>query len=753
MSDIFVTKKDGSSELYTPLKIQNMADFVCQGTKCSSLDLQTSLHFSIKNGTKTSFIHSQMIMEAINKIGQNNDDYSTGVQWRLVAGRLKMLENIKRNRMISNDFGFDMGIDGEKDFDKFLRYHIDNELYDPELISEHSVEEITRLWNSMVKIQKNYDYIIESVITLEEKFLIGLETPQHMYFIICFIYAKHFCKLFPETKLEDKLKEYYEDASDKKISFPSVILSELRKPNANLASCFIGKFSDDAEEIMELLKDFAMISKKGGGIGANLDSIRAFKSWLMKKKGKATGVVPLLKVLNDLMIYMNQSGVKPGALTPSLSAWHMDIMNFFKTQQLGGEERDKAMDLFLQLVANDKFMEQMDKDEEWYSFDPYELRTKFKIDLGASFGDKFNTDYDYLVSKVESGELELFTKHRARDIFKESLRTSINRGTPYWFFKDNVNKVSNMKNAGTIYSGNLCVESFSIFDEETTHTCNLLSLVHPFITDLRHTTRLAMEILDSTVDLGVAPTEASSKHNDEIRAVGLGSMGLADWCAKNAVSYQSEKGVQEISKLFEKVAYYAIERSHELGKSLGSFKRHSESEWAKGNIFGKTLSEIKEKSLVQGLDWDRLSYMVSVAMRNGWLLAIAPNTTSSSAIGVSASILPTFSKFFVEETATGNIPRMPLYIEENPLGYTDYKYVDKYKMNTVIATIQFWTDGGISYEQVFDLNLPENRDVNTIFNFYIDAWKKGIKTIYYIRWIKPGTNKMVEKTECFGCAG
>jgi ribonucleoside-diphosphate reductase alpha chain len=753
MSEIYVIKKDGSKEIYTPSKIQSMADFACLGTKCSSLDLQTSLQFSIKNGTKTSFIHSQMIMESINKIGQNNDDYSTGVQWRLVAGRLKMLENIKQNRMVSNDFGFDIGLDGDEDFEKFLEYHLENNLYDKKLIANHSIEEISKLWYDTVKIEKNYEYIIESVITTQEKFLIGLETPQHMYFIICFIYAKRFCELFPETNLRDKVKEFYNDVSDKKVSFPSVILSELRKPNANLASCFIGKFSDDAEEIMELLKDFAMISKKGGGIGANLDSIRAFKSWLMKKKGKATGVVPLLKVLNDLMIYMNQSGVKPGALTPSLSAWHMDIMSFFKTQQLGGEERDKAMDLFLQLVANDKFMIAMDEDKDWYTFDPYELKTKFNIDLGESFGEKFNKDYEFLIEKTKTGELELYNKIRAKDIFKESLRTSINRGTPYWFFKDSVNKVSNMKNAGTIHCGNLCQESFSVFDQETTHTCNLLSLVHPFITDLRHTTRLAMELLDLTVDLGVAPTKASSKHNDEIRAVGLGSMGLADWCAKNAISYQSDKGVQEISKLFEKVAYYSIERSHELGKLLGSFKRHSESEWAKGNIFGKTIEEIKAKSLVPDLDWDKLSYLVSIALRNGWLLAIAPNTTSSSAIGVSASILPTFSKFFVEETATGNIPRMPLYIEENPLGYTDYKYIDKYKMNTVIATIQFWTDGGISYEQVFDLNLPENRDVNTIFNFYMDAWKKGIKTIYYIRWIKPGTDKMAEKTECIGCAG
>lgn len=170
------------------------------------------------------------------------------------------------------------------------------------------------------------------------------------------------------------------------------------------------------------------------------------------------------KECNNLVLSHN-SGVKDGAMTTSLSAWHMDIFNFLKTQQLGGEEREKCMDLYLQLVANDKFMKAMENDEEWYLFDPYEILTKFNIDLGKLFGNEFEEAYNFLVSRTEKNSditdpekrVELYKKVRAKDLFKESLRTSINRGTPYWAFKDNINNVSNMKNAGTIYGLNLCL--------------------------------------------------------------------------------------------------------------------------------------------------------------------------------------------------------------------------------------------------------------------------------------------------------
>jgi len=768
MENFNIIKKDGSTEKLDISKIQKMADFVCRGTKCGSLDLQTSMHCNLHDGIKTDFIHKQMTNEAINKIGKEDESYSNGPDWRIVAGRLKLMEILKEKRALGLKEKIDIGLDGDLNFSDFIEYHIRNNLYDKNHFKKFTKSELNELWNDIGKpaISRNFDYFIESIITLENKFLLGLENPQHLYFVISLIYTQAYFKkrkikiknrLNGKKELtqqfKNKLSEIFEEASGRKISFPSVILSELRKPKANLASCFIGKFPDNLDGIMDLIKDFATISKKGGGIGVNMDSIRAFKSWLMGVKGNATGVVPLLKLLNDLAIYANQSGIKPGAITPSLSFWHMDIFNFLQTQQLGGEEREKAMDLFLQVVANDKFMEILEANKDWYTFDPYEIEKKFGINLGKVFGDEFSKQYDFLVEEADKGNLELFKIIRARDLFKESLRTSINRGTPYWFFKDNVNKVSNMKDAGTIYSGNLCVESYSIFDDENTHTCNLLSLVHPFITDLKHTTRVAIEILDLTIDLSTPPTKQSKKHNNSIRAIGLGSMGLADWAAMNSASYSTKQGHDRISKLFERVAYYSIERSHELGIELGSFPRFNESEWKKGNIFGKVLTEIKFRSLDKDLDWDSLSHKCTLAMRNGWLLAIAPNTSSSSAIGVSSSILPIFNKHFIEETKSGNIPRMPLYINERPLGYTEYKHIPKEDMNTCVSNIQFWTDGGISYEQVFDLNDPKNTKTETIMNFYIDAWKKGIKAIYYIRWIKPGTDKMAEKNECIGCAG
>jgi ribonucleoside-diphosphate reductase alpha chain len=320
----YVIKADGRKEPRDDSKIQKMADFATKDTNCSSLELQSSLHFSIRDGIKTSFIHSQMRMEAINKISP------TQPQWRIVAGRLQMMEDLKRKRKLAstktkkNLYPFDTGADGELNFPEFIEYQINHGLYD-EKYFQLSKRHLANLWQQIAVPYKhrNFEYSIESVITLENKFLIGLETPLHLYFTLALIYAQEFFKQRNESiyirkmsassddevldpDFEDKVNEYFQIASKKQVSFPSVILSELRKPNTNLSSCFISKFPDDIDGIMDLVKEFAIISKKGGGIGANLDSIRAFQSWLMGNKGRATGVVPLMKVLNDLMIYVNQ---------------------------------------------------------------------------------------------------------------------------------------------------------------------------------------------------------------------------------------------------------------------------------------------------------------------------------------------------------------------------------------------------------------------------------------------------------------
>lgn len=756
---IKVLKRKGILEDLDMSKLTNMAIFVTKDTNCDPLILVEKLTHSLRDGISTEFLHKQMTFEAVNLI------HPSRPQWRLVAGRCLMVElikekNISVSKLIGND---DFKIDNCK-FTDFLQ--LMGASYNQSWFIHFQAEYLNNLAVKTIKFERNFDFFIESVITNEKKFLISYETPQHLYFVIALIYAQTYFSI-RKLKINDNLDKfeiltqtYYELISKKKVSFPSVILSELRKPNANLASCFIGQFKDDMEEIMALIKDFARISKAGGGIGANLDHIRAFKSWLMGVKGNATGVKPLMKVLNDLMLYVNQSGIKDGAMTVSISGWHMDVLDFLKTQQFGGEEREKSMDLFLQLVFNDALMEAMENDTEWYLFDPYETKKKYGIFLSDYIGEEFTEKYKFLIEETKTGGIELFTVIRARELFKEMLKTLLARGTPYVAFKDNINRVNNMKkDKGLIYGVNLCCESFSVFDTDTTHCCNLLSLVAPFIEkeELEFVIHHAMNLLDLTIYLSQAPTKGSKKHNDEINAVGLGVMGLADWAAANQMSYETELGRRKANALFERISYFAINASSDLATELGSFKRFNDSKWSDGDLLGRPIQEILDRhdaELNSDLDWSFLSNKVKTkGIRNGWLLAVAPNTTSSSGIGVTASILPTYSKAFTEETKCGNVMRMPLYIEEFPLGYKEYKYIDMIKMNSFIATVQFWIDAGISYEPMFDLNDDSKRSTQYIFEVYLDAWKKGVKTIYYVRWIKPGTESLSEKKECIGCAG
>ena len=551
MDKISVVKRDGTIAPIEIHKIQKMAEFSVQGTNCSAIELQTSLQFAFRDMMKTSYIHQQMIFEAIAKINYKQP------QWRLVAGRLQMLEYIKlKNIKLSHDANIDY-VDLDKlPFSVFLTAMFNKNKYDRIWFKQLSMETLDSIFKSVVDMNRNYDYFIESVATLQHKFLIEYETPQHMYFVIALIYAQRYFAIrsikYSTDMLQSRVKRYYDLLSLKKVSLPSVILSELRKPNANLSSCFIGLFPDNLKGIMNVIKDFAMISKKGGGIGGSLDKIRAFKSWLMGRKGLATGVKPLIKVLNDLILYVNQSGVKSGALTLGLSAWHMDIFDFLKVQQIGGEEREKSMDIFLQFVANDTFMEELISDGDWYLFDPYEIKQKYNIDLSKSFGDAFRKDYEFLVESAQTGELELFTRVRAIDLFKETLRTAINRGTPYWFYKDTVNATSNMKDAGTIYNGNLCLTGDTIVE---------------VLIDNKYETSMKLEELEHIVADKSKDVKVKSKNIDTNV---IEYQQITDWflTAKDSEIYEIESENGNVIRCTGDHKIYTKNRGYVMAKEL-----------------------------------------------------------------------------------------------------------------------------------------------------------------------------------------
>lgn len=350
------------------------------------------------------------------------------------------------------------------------------------------------------------------------------------------------------------------------------------------------------------------------------------------------------------------------------------------------------------------------------------------------------------------------------------MKSQIETGMPYLFFKDTVNKANPNNHDGYIGSGNLCQESFSNFRPSSVspaeikndviinkstagqiHTCNLLSInlanIDSFL-QLEIAVKLGVRILDNAIELTDSPVAESVLHNERYRTVGLGAMGLADYLAKESVKYDESEVI--VNELFEKIALYAAEESCSLSKERGPYNAFKNSKWDKGILFNKNKKWFSDNSK-ESERWHQLIENINKnGIRNGQLLAIAPNTSSSLLQGCSPGVLPIYSKFHVDKNANGAIPICPPFIKESFWYYKESKNIDQRKIVSVISNIQSWIDQGISMEILYNLN----NDISAfdIYETLFKAWELGCKTVYYTRTIQKNGNTMTEKETCVSCA-
>ena len=296
-----------------------------------------------------------------------------------------------------------------------------------------------------------------------------------------------------------------------------------------------------------------------------------------------------------------------------------------------------------------------------------------------------------------------------------------------------------------------CNESYSITNEEYTHTCNLVSLVLPNINietdELEYVSKIAVDMLDTIVDVSTPPTGTAKKHNDDFRVLGIGEMGLADLMAKYKKSY--DKDLEFVSEIFERISLASLEQSISRAKMYGKFPMYESSEWAKGKLYSRDLEWYKDNSKFFHKWQELFELQLKYGVRNLQLQAIAPNTSSSVLQGVTASIFPAYSKFYMDSSSLGGLPIFPKYIKENFWYYKEYKHYDIPTMNSFVAEVQKWVDSGISYEWVITL---DDVTISDIAEYYIDAYRKGVKGIYYIRWMR-NDGSVSDKSECASCAG
>ena len=333
-------------------------------------------------------------------------------------------------------------------------------------------------------------------------------------------------------------------------------------------------------------------------------------------------------------------------------------------------------------------------------------------------------------------------------------------GMPYITFKDTINELNPNKDSGTIYGANICVESFSNFEaDKLAHTCNLISInlarcanddlneVEDKIVSLGS---IATIMLDATLEIGKPPIIESQKHNLLYRTIGVGILGEADFMAYYGKSYETENGRLFAKRWTEAIALSCVIASNQLAEVAGPYPMFPESEWAKGNMLGRPWDKFVDECFYRDA-WERVRIEVmEKGIRNGQLMAIAPNSSTGILQGVSPSILPSWRLHYVETTQFGSVSRLPFYVKDRALWYKAYTDIDMEAMIEFVAEQQKFVDSGISFELVLDLNNPDKSGLKYWYSLVDKAWKAGIKTLYYTRFITE--DSIDEKEVCIGCA-
>ncbi len=730
------------------LKIMGEIQEISKNLEINILEIERYLDSILDKDIK--LIYDSLINKSVGMTSYEESD------WTYLAGQLlmsKLLYQIQENR------GFVYG-----DFYRTINFLVEKGLYDKKLL-DYSKEEIEELGKSIDrKRDMLYDYAGANMFI--NRYLLKyqgktIELPQEVFMCISMLLAIN------ENDRVNIAKKFYNALSNKKISLATPILANLRIPKGNLSSCFITAIDDNIESIFYNIDTIAKISKNGGGVGVNISRIRAKHSKVNGYYNASGGVVPWVKIINDTAVAVNQQGRRAGAVTVALDSWHLDIERFLELQTENGDQRGKAYDIYPQVVLSDIFMDRVEKNLDWTLFDPYEIREKYKVELCEIYGEEFKEFYE-MIEKDES--LELRKTLKARELFKSILKVQIETGMPYIFFKDRANEQNHNKHTGMIGNGNLCMESFSNFSPSKNftekvqgeegerkvklgeiHTCNLVSMNLAEIENnqLEEIVDIAVRILDNTIDLTKTPIKESDKHNNSYRAIGVGTMGLADYLARENMVYS--KSEEKIDNLFEKIALYSIKSSSLLAKERGSYPLYKGSDWEKGRFFQKD-REWYEKNSKYSDEWKEVFELVKkYGIRNGELTAIAPNTSTSLLMGSTASVNPTFSKFYIEKNQKGAVPRVVKYLKEKTWFYQEFKNIDPKTYVKIMSKIGRWTTQGVSMELIFDLN--KNIRAKDIYDTFMTAWKEGCKSVYYIRTIQKNTNLMNEKEECESCSG
>ena len=538
-----------------------------------------------------------------------------------------------------------------------------------------------------------------------------------------------------------------------------------------LSSCYLTTVPDKLDGIYSAIRDNALLSKFAGGLGNDWTRVRGLGAHIKGTNGKSQGVVPFLKVANDTAVAVNQGGKRKGAVCAYLETWHIDIEEFLELRKNTGDERRRTHDMNSANWVPDLFMERVQENGDWTLFSPEEVP-----ELHDLTGQAFRETYQAYEAKAERGELHIFKRIKAVDLWRRMLGMLFETGHPWMTFKDPCNLRYTNQHVGVVHSSNLCTEITLHTNDQEIAVCNLGSVNLAAHVDengldvekLERTVSTAMRMLDNVIDYNYYSVPQARQSNLRHRPVGLGIMGFHDALYKQNIPYASEQAIEFADRSMETVSWYAIKASTDLAEERGRYPTFEGSLWSQGILPVDSLELLEqgrggnlEVDRSTTLDWDSLRERVrTVGMRNSNTMAIAPTATISNICGVSQSIEPTYQNLYVKSNLSGEFTVVNPYLVRDLKAHklwdevmvNDLKYYDgclasidripgelKQKYATAFEFDSRWLVEAASRRQKWidqgqSLNLyiaeASGPKLDAIYRL---AWRRGLKTTYYLR--------------------
>lgn len=707
--------------------------------------LYTRMQIMYKEGMNGQAALSTLIKAAVEMITKE------APKWEFIASRLLM----GKAKAEINERMAQIGITNF--YDKIC-YLTKENLYGEYILENYSKEEVMSLADYMVEERTNLlnysglDLLLNRYVIKSHSHEI-LETPQEMFMGIAMHLALN------EKEKVKWAKAFYDILSKLKVTVATPTMSNARKPYYQLSSCFIDTVPDSLEGIYRSITNFAQVSKFGGGMGLYFGKVRANGSSIRGFEGAAGGVIRWIKLANDTATAVDQLGVRQGAVACYLDAWHRDLPEFLQLKTNNGDDRMKAHDVFTGVCYPDLFWKIAKEDIEgdWHLMCPHEIKMVMGYALEDYYGEEWEKRYLACINnpKVHKRTVKI------KDLIRLILKSSVETGAPFTFNRDTVNKMNPNGHEGMIYCSNLCTEiaqnmseikgikrEIKEIDGQTVIVesmeagdfvvCNLASLTLPNIEDeeLESVVYTITRALDNVIDLNFYPLDYAKVTNRGYRPIGLGASGYHHLLAKKDIPFESQAHLDYVEALFEKINFYAIKASSRLAAEKGIYSHFKGSDWQTGAYF--------EKRQYESESWLSLKDEVAQnGMRNGYLLAIAPTSSTSIISGTTPSIDPIMKKYYIEEKKGALIPRVAPDLNAQTVWlYKNAHYMDQTWLVRAAAIRQRHIDQA----QSLNLYITPNFSMRKLLDLYLLAWEEGVKTIYYIR------SQSLEVEECDSCS-